>query len=311
MSKFVLDTSGLAYVNDSITSLENEMMEIASNVSGYDVGEASEFNFSGAISCIASNIEAASEKIKNTTTLIKNVIDTHTNLQSSLKFTVESVPAANPSNQGSGSSAKQTVTSTGKKSSASAATTAKTSGVSNGNTGSKGANSNNSVKSSEQKKDTNTNSNIELNSGKVINVPSGLGRVHTYMGWQLITSKSSPQYKLREAAGMNFDGEGFGKIDDRYVIACTTTFGEVGDYIDFVQEDGSVLKCIIGDIKNQNDRGCTKWGHDNGQTIVEFVVDKSSWYGNNHANPGTSSCHPEWKQNIVSATNYGNYFDKH
>ena len=49
------------------------------------------------------------------------------------------------------------------------------------------------------------------------------------------------QYKLKEAAGMNFDSEGFGKIDGRYVIACTTTFGNVGDYIDFVQEDGSVL----------------------------------------------------------------------
>ena len=97
--------------------------------------------------------------------------------------------------------------------------------------------------------------------GTTINVPAGLGSVHTYMGWQMITDTSSAQYKLREQAGMNFDSEGFGRINGRYVIACTTTFGNVGDYIDFYQEDGTVIQCIIGDTKNQNDAGCTEWGH--------------------------------------------------
>lgn len=144
--------------------------------------------------------------------------------------------------------------------------------------------------------------------GTAVNLPSGLGSVHSYMGWQCITAPSSNQYKLREAAGMNFDSEGFGKIGDRYVVATTTTFGNVGDYIDVVQEDGSVIKCIIGDIKSQGDPGCNQWGHNNGQCVVEFVVDKASWYGG-HANPGTSSCHPEWNQNITQIINKGNYFD--
>lgn len=51
------------------------------------------------------------------------------------------------------------------------------------------------------------------------------------MGWQCITSKSSQQYKLRDKAGQNFDSEGFGIINNRYVVACTTTYGRVGDYI--------------------------------------------------------------------------------
>ena len=63
----------------------------------------------------------------------------------------------------------------------------------------------------------NTNSNINLGAGNVIEVPNGLGSSHTYMGWQMITSTSSTQYKLKESAGMNFDEEGFGKIGDRYV----------------------------------------------------------------------------------------------
>ena len=65
-----------------------------------------------------------------------------------------------------------------------------------------------------------------ITAGTTINIPAGLGSVHTYMGWQCITATSSMQYKLREQAGMNFDSEGFGRINGRYVIACTTTFGQ-------------------------------------------------------------------------------------
>lgn len=143
--------------------------------------------------------------------------------------------------------------------------------------------------------------------GDTISIPSGLGSVHTYMGWSLISSPTSVQYKLREQAGENYDSEGFAKIGDRYVIACTTTYGDVGDYIDWYQEDGTVIKTIIGDIKNQSDQGCNQWGHDEGRCIVEFVVDYDTWYPS-HANPGSANCHPEWNQNITKAVNTGNYF---
>ena len=147
-----------------------------------------------------------------------------------------------------------------------------------------------------------------ITAGQSINLPAGLGRYFTYMGWQMITSPSSNQYKLRQAAGMNFDSEGFGIINGRYVIACTTTFGNVGDYVDFYQSDGTVLNCIIGDIKNQSDPGCTQWGHNNGDVVVEFVVDKSSWYPS-HPNVGSQGFHMELSgKNIVKAVNGGNYF---
>lgn len=128
-----------------------------------------------------------------------------------------------------------------------------------------------------------------ITAGETIKIPTGLGSVHTYMGWQKITSVSSTQYVLRDKAGMNFDEEGFGKINNRYVIACTTTFGNVGDYVDFYQEDGTIIPCIIGDVKNQNDSGCNKWGHEDGHCIIEFVVDTETWYyPTYHTNPGTS-----------------------
>lgn len=147
---------------------------------------------------------------------------------------------------------------------------------------------------------------LEELKGTGVKLPDGLGSVHAYMGWQCITSRSSDQYKLIESAGMNFDSEGFAKIGDRYVVATTTTFGNVGDFIDVVQDDGTIIKCVIGDIKNQNDAGCNMWGHNNGQCVVEFVVDKSSWYGTNKT---VNGFHPEWNQNVDTIINKGNYFD--
>lgn len=147
-----------------------------------------------------------------------------------------------------------------------------------------------------------------LQEGQEINIPAGLGAVHTYMGWQCITSPSSLQYKLRQEAGMNFDSEGFGRIGDRYVVACTTTFGGIGDYIDIYKSDGTIIKGIIGDIKNQTDPGCNQWGHLNGTCIIEFVVDKGTWYNSGHPNPGTANCHPEWSQTISKIVNRGSYW---
>ena len=154
-----------------------------------------------------------------------------------------------------------------------------------------------------------------ITAGTEITLPSGLGKYFTFMGWQCITNTSSTQYKLMQESGMPFDSEGFGKINGRYVIACTSTFGQVGDYIDFYQSNGNVLKCIIGDMKAQevcawDPNPANQWGHQNGQVVVEFVVDKSMWYTSPlHANPGTSSCHPEWGgQTIVKAVNGGSWF---
>lgn len=150
--------------------------------------------------------------------------------------------------------------------------------------------------------------NPEYPAGTTIEIPEGMGITHTYMGWRTITSRTSLQYQLREQSGEHYDSEGFGIIDGRYVIACTTLYGQVGDYVDFYRENGDVLHCVIGDIKNQNDPGCNQYGHQNGERVVEFVVQYSTWYPS-HANPGTQNCKPEWNSRVVKAVNLGyNYF---
>lgn len=145
--------------------------------------------------------------------------------------------------------------------------------------------------------------------GQTVTLPAGLGTTKTYMGWQLITAKGTKQYELKEKTGMPFDSEGFGKVNGRYVLAMTPKYGQVGDYVDAKMTDGSVIKGILGDMKNTSDPGANEWGHDNGNTVLEFVVDKNSWY-NKKSNPGTDGNHPEWKGiGVTSVTNQGSYFE--
>lgn len=322
MGRFILDCDVLNSKVDEFNSLAGQMQDLGSYISSFP-SNTSEFNFAKAINCISANLDACAKKVNNTGVYIKNVIDSHTNLQNSLVFErnkyrkdvsnnktvpvsnngqVKKTSSASSSNYSSSSSNNSNVT----PSSVSTARYIGSATASMSDIVTASTSNANTVKA------TATRINVDGVKGSVINIPAGLGKIHTYMGWQMITAPSSQQYKLREEAGMNFDEEGFGIIGDRYVIACTTTFGNVGDCVDFVQEDGSVIKCVIGDIKSQeyvpwDHNPANQWGHNNGQCIVEFVVDKNSWYNCGHPNPGNRGCHPEWHQNITQAINYGNY----
>ena len=81
-------------------------------------------------------------------------------------------------------------------------------------------------------------------------------------------------------------------IDGRYLIACTTTFGNIGDKIDFYLEDGTKIETIMFDAKAQevvawDPNPANKWGHHDGQQIIEFEIthspngsgDVGSWMG--------------------------------
>lgn len=155
---------------------------------------------------------------------------------------------------------------------------------------------------------------LQYLTSNIVRIPLGLGRFFSYMSWQQVTNQFTSAYQFRVQTGMSFDEEGFGRVNGRYVIACTSTFGTTGDYVDFYQSNGNVLHCVIGDEKSQeytwyDHNPANVWGHDGGQCIVEFVVDKNIWYTNGHDNPGTISCHPEWGgQTLTKAVKRGNYF---
>lgn len=109
--------------------------------------------------------------------------------------------------------------------------------------------------------------------------------------------------ELWDADGSVFTN-GIATIDGRYLIACTSTFGTVGDRITFVLSDGTTIPSIMADEKNQSDPGCNEWGHDDGQCVIEFEVETSYYY--RYGNPGNNGWYEEWKgKRVCSATNYG------
>lgn len=128
---------------------------------------------------------------------------------------------------------------------------------------------------------------------------------YSYMGWRKITSKGTPQYKLLSGYE-EYDADGFGKVDGRYVIATTPYFGKIGDRVDFKLANGRVIRAIIGDHKNMSDPGCNLYGHKDGHIVVEFVVNQKMWYGTDKT---PVKYHPEWDSRAVESVNYGNIWD--
>lgn len=113
-------------------------------------------------------------------------------------------------------------------------------------------------------------------------------------------------YDKWATAGSVYDN-GIATYEGRYLIACTETFGTVGDKVDFFLEDGTKIPAIIADMKNPNDAGYNKWGHNNGQNVLEFEVSHLAFYSTYKSNPGTNGWfEEEWGgKRVASATNLG------
>ena len=66
--------------------------------------------------------------------------------------------------------------------------------------------------------------------------------------WAENSNQGKLYYNYWLKSGAKFDN-GIATYDGRYLIACTTTYGNVGDKVDFYLEDGTKIPCIIADIK--------------------------------------------------------------
>lgn len=93
----------------------------------------------------------------------------------------------------------------------------------------------------------------------------------TYMGYTTITNTSSKQYKLQQNAYT--DEQGFRKIGNRYLVAIGTAFNtEIGQEFDAELENGTIIECIVGDIKSDKDTDKTNVFTAQG-CCLEFIVD--------------------------------------
>ena len=86
-------------------------------------------------------------------------------------------------------------------------------------------------------------------------VPNGEGVCKSYkktwMDYRKITCKTSDQYALQQSEECYTDPvTGIRMVGDRYCIAMGTGYAsEIGTKINLIMENGSVVKCILGDVK--------------------------------------------------------------
>lgn len=149
---------------------------------------------------------------------------------------------------------------------------------------------------------TYTTNSLKPQREETIYVPDGLGKYYTYMNWNTITNMDTEQGRLIKTAGKNYDADGYGIVGNRYTLAMTSTFGKIGDYVDVYMSNGRIIHGIIADEKSQeytswDNNPANKWGHENGQCIVEWVT---NW--NKHDNPPSDGT-------VLKVINLGNYFE--
>ncbi len=120
---------------------------------------------------------------------------------------------------------------------------------------------------------------------EVIDIPENLGNIHTYTRWDDWNWAYDAGDIIKELGGQNYTGGGYIGANDYgmvtygqwYAAATTSTFGEVGDMVFFIQDDGSVFPVMIADEKSQeyvawDNNPANKWGHNEGASIVEFEI---------------------------------------
>lgn len=111
-------------------------------------------------------------------------------------------------------------------------------------------------------------------------VPDGDTSFKTYMSYQAITNTASAQYELQKKA--TTDDNGLRQVGDYYVIALGSYYSTtIGDKFVIELEDGTRIKAIVGDFKNDKHTDSTNRytnvydsnGNFVSHNVVEFVVD--------------------------------------
>lgn len=105
---------------------------------------------------------------------------------------------------------------------------------------------------------------------------------HSWKSWmphkrkcgRSVFGSSTNQYALQQKSKTG--KHGIRTYDGRYMIALGSYYtSEIGQYVDIVLTNGTVLKCILGDQKSDHDTDKTNRYHKSDGSLIEFIVDRS------------------------------------
>lgn len=144
-------------------------------------------------------------------------------------------------------------------------------------------------------------SNEELNY-RSYSVPLTSG-FKSYMPYTAITSKSSPQYKLQQIA---YTGNyGIRMFDNRYCVAIGTGFNaDVGTYFDLILANGTVIPCIVADIKSDKHTDSNHMVTKASGCLSEFITNSKNLNHKVKQMGDISYCCDNWKSPVYKIRIY-------
>lgn len=120
----------------------------------------------------------------------------------------------------------------------------------------------------------------------------------SYMDYRTITDTTSMQYELQKQA--DTDAYGMRMVDDRYCIAVGSYYSTtVGQAVDIIMQNGNVIHCIVGDLKQDIHTDSTNRQNPNG-SIVEFLVDTDVLHRSIQKTGDISYFDTVWQVNLFS-----------
>ena len=139
---------------------------------------------------------------------------------------------------------------------------------------------------------------IEEGEIKFVSKPVVSDRRKSYMDWTTITNKRSKQWKLQNEY-CTTGSTGIRMYDGRYCIALGSYYTHrIGQYVDLVLENGTIIPCIIGDAKQDiHTTDNNSVGLDGG--VAEFIVDTKSLPHKSRRMGDVSFNDYTWKSNVV------------
>lgn len=136
-----------------------------------------------------------------------------------------------------------------------------------------------------------------------------------YERYTAISSVSSRQYQICRSDKTTTNSEGFRIVDNRYLFACGTGItGTVGTYVDVILDNGTVIPCIVGDIKADVHTDAAT-GHvytsvNNNWCCSEFIVDGDRLNAKVKSMSDCSYLTESWRSPVVKMKVYTkNWFD--
>lgn len=121
----------------------------------------------------------------------------------------------------------------------------------------------------------------------------------SYMGYNCISSKSSPQYKLQHTFAYT-GNYGIRMVDDRYCVALGTGTGAtVGDYGELELANGYIIPIIVGDIKANQHTDASNLISVAANCASEFIIDNGSLDRTAKNRGDLSAVDPLWESKVV------------